>query len=546
MSVRSLVLAVALLASVAVQAAPTLDRDLRDYFIVAQRAATLKNFGIVAPGCHVGVNCGQAKSNASCGVLFAKNASLGGVSQAVADQLCASDSFGAVFRNAPSGCDPTCDMIADPGPGPGCTSAWDPPIVGDLDHDGNPSCASGCVTDPDDLARACGVTLPLPACDPRKPVFVSENHDCSIGDVIPGNRRCDLAPGTYGNVIVRNGAWLEFGAGTTVVCQLKAGKATRIKSAGPAVVIAPDKGTIKLNNAADVGTGCGQLRFVTDRGVVHFGRNGDLTADVCAVRGLIKLGHANNLRGQYFGDKVGADFDNDGRCCASPVVIGSTTTTTTLGGGTTTTTSTTLGGGSTTTTTLGGGTTTTTTLGGGTTTTTLDGGGSTTTTTTPGGGSTTTTTLPAGGAFTRTIGFYKTHPAVTAQILAAAGPLTVCGKPIANVSVDSASSALEAMCVAPRGDQRVQLVRQLTGAALNLAAHGATWSGFAACNATCADPDASSSALTACIDAADAYNQSGDDIAAPWDPPGAASTSACDTALATKCTLLDTSSCATP
>jgi hypothetical protein len=616
MQVRPLVVA-AILAATTIHAEPTLDRDLRDYMILAQRSAALKNFAIEAPGCNIGVNCGEGHTNAACGVLNAKNASLGGVSQAVANRLCASDQFGAVFRNEPSGCDPTCDMVTDQGSGPGCTTAWEPPLVGDLDHDGRPSCDAGCVTDPDDLAAACGVALPLPACDKKKTVFVTENHDCSVGDVIPGNRRCDLAAGTYGTVIVRNGAWLQFSAGTTVVCNLKAGKATRVKSAGPAVVIAPDKGAIKLNNDADVGSDCGMLRFVADRGVVHFGRNGDITADVCAIRGLAKLGHANTLRGQFFGDRVLSDFDNDGRCCASRVVVTTTTTTlatttttsttttsttttlgggtttTTLGGGTTTTTvasttTTTLDGGTTTTTvattttttvagttttTLGGGTTTTT-LGGGTTTTTLGGGTTTTTvagtttttaastttttvagtTTTLGGGttttsttvgSTTTTTLQA-ALFTRTIGFYKTHPAITAQILASAGPLTVCGKPIANVSVGSASSAIEALCVSPRGNQQLQLIRQLTGAALNIAAGGAPWSGFAACNAACADPNASSMTLFDCIDAADSYNQSGDNVAAPWDPPGSASTASCDLAQKSKCTLLDTSGCTTP
>ena len=584
-------------AATRVAAAPLLDRDPAHYFVFAQRAVKLKNLAIEAPGCHVGVNCEPGKESSSCGVLFAKNAFLDGDSQATASRVCASERFGSVFRNN-TGCDPDCSMIADAGPNADCSTSFDAPILPDLDGDGTASCSSSCEPDGGDLAAACGVTLPLPACDPKRTVFVVESNDCSTGDRIPGNHRCDLAAGSYGTVIVRNGARLEFAGGTTVVCNLKAGKATRIVSAAPAVVIAPGKGIIKLNNAADVGTGCGQLRFVTDQGIIRFGRNGDITADVCAIRGLAKLGHANNLRGQYFADRLGMDFDNDGRCCDGPIVLPTTTTTTvaattsttsgpatsTTAASTTTTTTTaaastttTVAGSSTTTTTSVGGTTTTTsastttTTGAGTTsttsgatttttgsstTTTTAGSGTTSTTTAPTtsttvlattsttthGATTTTTTLPA-RAFTRTIGFYKTHPTITVGILSSAGPLPVCGRSVTNANVDAAGSAIEGLCVSPRGNQRVQLARQLVGAALNLAAGGAAWPGFTACNAVCADANAASTSLTACIDAADAYNNSGDARNAPWDPPGAASTAPCDVALTTACTLLDQTAC---
>jgi hypothetical protein len=146
-------------------------------------------------------------------------------------------------------------------------------------------------------------------------------------------------------------------------------------------------------------------------------------------------------------------------------------------------------------------------------------------------------------AFTRTIGFYKTHPAITAQILAASGPLTVCGRSVTNADVGAAGSAIEGMCVSPRGNQRVQLARQLVGAALNVAAGGAPYPGLAGCNAVCADPGATSASLTACLDATDAYNNSGDAVTSPWDPPGAASTVPCDLALNTPCTLLDPAQC---
>jgi len=97
-----------------------------------------------------------------------------------------------------------------------------------------------------------------------------------------------------------------------------------------------------------------------------------------------------------------------------------------------------------------------------------------------------------------------------------------------------------------RGDQRLQLVRQLLTAALNMAAGGATFPNFAACNVVCQDLGASTTQLSACIDQTDAYNQSGDAVTAPLDPPGAASPGPCGAAFETACTALTPGSCAVP
>src|SRR5436309_1855090 len=79
-----------------------------------------------------------------------------------------------------------------------------------------------------DIARVCGVTLPLPACDPGRPVLVEEGRDCSIGDTIPGNGQCDLATGTYGALRIENHGSLVLGTGTTVLCSLIARSYVRI------------------------------------------------------------------------------------------------------------------------------------------------------------------------------------------------------------------------------------------------------------------------------------------------------------------------------
>jgi len=83
-----------------------------------------------------------------------------------------------------------------------------------------------------------------------------------------------------------------------------------------------------------------------------------------------------------------------------------------------------------------------------------------------------------GDEICRTPGFWGTHGGeekassnnITLDILAAyGGTLVVCGNPITNTDLCSQNSALEAICVSPKGDSRLQLGRQLTAAALNCA-----------------------------------------------------------------------------
>jgi hypothetical protein len=480
------------------------DRDPERYIILGQRQVGIKNFAVQAPGCHVGVNCPNPGGTNRCGMLRMKHGSVAPPGQLVADRLCATDDFFTVFRNGPASCDPTCSMIDVAGSGANCTSPFAPPIVADLDGDGAPSCSASCVPDLDDLASACGVTLPLPACDPLRPVTAVEGDDCSDFDVVPGNGQCDLAQGVYGALRMRDGAKVVFGAGDSSLCGLHAGKGVRLASSGPATLLIPGRGRVSFNNGADVGTDCQVLRLVTEQGDVRFGRNGDFVLDVCALAGRLRLGHANNVRGHFWADVVGSDRNNTGLCC-TPTTTTPTTTTTSSS-----VTSTSVS--------------------------------SSSSSSTP-SSSTTSTTQPG---FTRTAGFWKNHPAVTADVLASAGPLAVCGVSLSTIAVGDAASVLEALCISPQGDQRLQLARQLTAAALSAAAGGASFAALAACNAVCVDPGATVETLSDCITALASFNASGDNVPAPWDPAGDADTLPCQLASSTACTILAPGDCITP
>lgn len=124
----------------------------------------------------------------------------------------------------------------------------------------------------------------------------------------------------------------------------------------------------------------------------------------------------------------------------------------------------------------------------------------------------------------RTPGFWGTHAGteksgssnITLAVLNAVNGVEVCGKLVDSTAVASGSSALEAMCVSPRGDKRLQLVRQLTATALNCVMSGggpfcegvSIGETFNRCNALC-ESAANNDEVVACIDALDCFNNGG-------------------------------------
>lgn len=83
--------------------------------------------------------------------------------------------------------------------------------------------------------------------------------------------------------------------------------------------------------------------------------------------------------------------------------------------------------------------------------------------------------IDLGPSICRGAGFWSTHAGTEKQgvnIVGALleemeGCLDVCGEVITNTAVDDAESAEEALCISPKAQLQIQLVRQLTAAALN-------------------------------------------------------------------------------
>jgi hypothetical protein len=131
--------------------------------------------------------------------------------------------------------------------------------------------------------------------------------------------------------------------------------------------------------------------------------------------------------------------------------------------------------------------------------------------------------LPLCGDTCRSAGYYGSHAGdddgegnVTGTIAAACGCALVCGEVLSNTEVNDADSYLEALCVSPRGDDRLPVARQLAALSLNCCASGYgndcaldPFLGplFAECNDTCVNGDPA--ALQACYEKAECYNTGG-------------------------------------
>jgi hypothetical protein len=114
----------------------------------------------------------------------------------------------------------------------------------------------------------------------------------------------------------------------------------------------------------------------------------------------------------------------------------------------------------------------------------------------------------------RTPGFWGTHAEANTRkpgsqdITGAFLPVTVCGVTLTNTDVGNHCSAQEALCVRVRGEQRLQLARQLTAAELNCNVEtcpNSILNLLASCNQACINNN-DQNAIGQCIEQVDAFN----------------------------------------
>jgi hypothetical protein len=321
MLIGSIVIAACLVsrgAAVAADPDPPLRTDIRSYFVFAMSHSHLKNFRLQG-ACNVAVNCAQPAASSECGVVSMENPVFNDGSQIAGDVTRFSKPGGTIwqlFRNDTGSLANV--TIRHPGIKPDGSNPLAVPILGDLDGDGTPSCqvvGGQCVPDYGDVAAWCGFPAMFPACDASRLVTAVLGDDCAY-DVAPGNGQCDLAPGTYGELALKNDATVQLaGEGQYAFCRITGGRRVKLLARGARVYV-PNAGHVHISNASTVGQECGDIRLLAQgRASIIFGRGTNVAAKVCAPEATIKLGHGNRHVGQFIADVVDSDDNGSGECC---------------------------------------------------------------------------------------------------------------------------------------------------------------------------------------------------------------------------------------
>ncbi|HEV7731173.1 MAG TPA: hypothetical protein VGR62_03380 [Candidatus Binatia bacterium] len=283
--------------------APPLRRDLAAYAILAARAVSVERL-LLQRG-NLGVDCSSARLP-NCGNLQASIFILApDESQIVSDTVLLSKSesvleqlFVQQLLGTPN------VLIGTPGPLPHGTSAFVPPLLGDVDGNGRPSCDVDCRPNADDYRAACRFPAALVPCDPARPLVAIVGQDCSADDRLPGNGRCDPLPGAYGAVTVARAATLALGDGDYAACSLAIEQGGLVAASGTALHLAGG-GAVTVGTKAVLGSACGDLRiFMGDDSRLALGTESSLVAHVCGPNSAVDLGTSSEVLGQIVADTV--------------------------------------------------------------------------------------------------------------------------------------------------------------------------------------------------------------------------------------------------
>jgi hypothetical protein len=278
-----------------------LRREIPAYFALAQRSIRLKDLQLDSP-CNVGVNCASITETSLCGSMSMTEATFGEGTQTAGDKVFAHKAtrLWQLFRNG-GGPMSGVELLAPP------EMTFATPIIPN-------TCSETCQPDIAALEAACGFPASLSACDGSRSVFARPLSDCDL-DSAPGNQRCDLAPGIYGQLRVMNDARIALGPGQYTFCSVKIGRNAAVE-ADATTILLPDGGSFRAGNGSEVGQDCGDLTVLMHgRGVVVFGRQALIATRVCAPQAYLRLGHGNTLVGQFVADTISADWNNQARCC---------------------------------------------------------------------------------------------------------------------------------------------------------------------------------------------------------------------------------------
>lgn len=183
----------------------------------------------------------------------------------------------------------------------------------------------------EDFAASCGYPETFPACNPGLPIVV--DHDATQ----------TLAPGTYGEVRLKDDATLRLENGTYVFCRISTARRARILAGATTIQVAGD---VRLGNGAQIG---GTSSAITENDTVlqvsgrtiHFSRQSRVQANICAPNANLSLANGSVHRGCFTAATIRSSRADVTVCRATTTTTTTAPTTTTLATTTTTLASTT-------------------------------------------------------------------------------------------------------------------------------------------------------------------------------------------------------------
>jgi hypothetical protein len=141
--------------------------------------------------------------------------------------------------------------------------------------------------------------FPSFSCNPASPVTV------------PNNASQSLAPGTYGNVQIKDGAKLTLTGGTYTFCNISMGQNTSLIDVDATIVQVA--GTVNTDGGT-VGPSANAQFFVRGDGAgggvaVGFGREGTVAGTWWVPNNQMNLGHGTDLTGHFWALRLQSDFN---------------------------------------------------------------------------------------------------------------------------------------------------------------------------------------------------------------------------------------------
>lgn len=281
------------------------ERSPTAYHILGRTSLSLKDYRLTSKGCNIGVNdCG---GQTTCPGFMADD------TQLVADQCV--EGGGDVYQAFCNigGCPPRVPPV----------ETWTCPILADQS---DATFIAACNMLPGGNFPAVFTSTDWKVTAPKDGgdcVVQCVGGNCPLpqpADSDPGNGKCDLPPGDYGQVTALNDSIISFDGGVYNLLSYQNGKSVIMEFKAQTTLNVSQDTEMRFNDGARVVAECGDLRINFEGGRTKaedlvLGKNSIITADICVPYGRIRLGNSNSLTGHFFGKTVNSDFGNDGRCC---------------------------------------------------------------------------------------------------------------------------------------------------------------------------------------------------------------------------------------